>query len=162
LAIEQVVLKNGQGQETREFSPGEDLTVEIKFDAREYLKEPYFTLVVRGKKGNCFTANMLLDGNRPKVLNGKGLISCRFKSIPLLPQRYTVQLAIKASNGKDVVMDYEAIGSFVVNADLADYGYKGEFVMRASESTSVAIPYEWQLPDGTRALVSLSAPISTR
>ena len=161
LAIEQVVLKNDQGQETREFCPGEDLIIEIKFDAQECLEKPYFTLVVQGKKGNCFTANMLLDGHRPRVLNGKGLISCRFKSIPLLPQRYTVQLAIKASNGKDVLMDYEAIGSFIVKADLVDYGYKGEFLTRASEATSVVIPYEWHLPDGTNAMVSLNVPAST-
>ena len=128
---------------------------------KECLEKPYFILAVRGKKGNCFTANMLLDGHRPKFLNGKGKISCRFKSIPLLPQRYTVQLAIRASNGKDVLMDYEDIGSFIVTADLVDYGYKGEFQTRVSEATSVVIPYEWQLPDGTSAIVSLNAPVST-
>ena len=151
LTIEKVALKNEAGQETREFCPGEDLTVEITFDAQECLEKPYFILAVRGKKGNCFTANMLLDGHRPRALDGKGLISCRFKSIPLLPQRYTVQLAIRASNGKDVLLDYEEIGSFIVKADLVEYGFKGEFRMRASEATSVVVPYEWQLPDGTTA-----------
>ncbi len=161
LAIEKVVLKNDGGQETRQFCPGEDLIIEITFDAQECLEKPYFILAVQSKKGNCFTANMQLDGHRPRVLNGKGLISCRFKSIPLLPQRYTVQLAIRASNGKDVLMDYEDIGSFIVKADLVDYGYKGEFQTRASEATSVVIPYEWQLPDGTTAMVSLNVPAST-
>ena len=161
LTIEKVVLKNDGGQETREFCPGEDLIVEITFDAQERLEKPYFILAVRGKKGNCFTANMILDGHRPSVLNGKGVISCRFKSIPLLPQRYTVQLAIKASNSKDVLMDYADIGSFVVEADLVDYGYEGEFRTRVSEATSVVIPYEWQLPDGTTSTVSLNVPAST-
>ena len=161
LAIEKVALKNDSGQETRQFSPGEDLTVEIAFDAKECLEKPHFILAVRGKKGNCFTANMQLDGHRPKVLNGKGQISCRFKSIPLLPQRYTVQLAIRAGNGNDVLLDYEEIGSFAVKADLADYGFKGEYQMRVSEATSVIVPYEWKLPDGTTAMVSLTAPVST-
>jgi len=160
LAIEKVVLKNDGGQETRQFCPGEDLIIEITFDAQKCLEKPYFILVVRGQKGNCFTANMLLDGHRPKLLNGKGKISCRFKSIPLLPQRYTVQLAIKANNGIDVLMPYEDIGLFIVTADLVTYGYKGEFQTRVSEATSVVIPYEWQLPDGTSATVSLSAPVS--
>ena len=161
LAIEKVVLKNDGGQETRQFCPGEDLIIEMTFDAQECLEKPYFILAVRGHKGNCFTANMLLDGHRPKFLNGKGKISCRFKSIPLLPQRYTVQLAIKANDGRDVLMHYEDIGSFIVTADLVAYGYKGEFQTRVSEATSVVIPYEWQLPDGTSAMVSLSAPAST-
>jgi lipopolysaccharide transport system ATP-binding protein len=160
LAIENVVLKNDAGQETRQFCPGEDLIIEIKFDAQECFEKPYFILAVRGQKGNCFTANMLLDGHRPKFLSGKGKISCRFKSIPLLPQRYTVQLAIKANDGTDYLMHYEDIGSFVVTADLVNYGYKGEFQTRVSEATSVVIPYEWQLPDGTSATVSLSAPVS--
>ena len=160
LAIEKVVLKNDGGQEIRQFCPGEDLIIEITFDAQKCLERPYFILAVRGHKGNCFTANMLLDGHRPKFLNGKGKISCTFKSIPLLPQRYTVQLAIKANNGRDVLMDYEDIGSFIVTADLVTYGYKGEFQTRVSEATSVVIPYEWQLPDGTSATVSLSAPVS--
>ena len=161
LAIEKVVLKNDGGQETREFCPGEDLIIEITFDGQECLEKPYFTLAVQGRKGNCFTANMLLDGHRPGFLDGKGIISCRFKSIPLLPQRYIIQLSIKGNNGKDVLMDYENVGSFIVKADLVDYGYKGDFRSRVSEATSVVVPYEWQLPDGTTATVSLNAPAST-
>jgi len=160
LAIDRVVLKNDRSQETCQFCPGEDLIIEITFDAQECLEKPYFTLAVRGQKGNCFTANMLLDGHRPKFLNGKGKISCRFKAIPLLPQRYTVQLAIKANNGRDVLLHYADIGSFIVTGDLVTYGFKGEFQTRVSEATSVVIPYEWQLPDGTSATVSLSAPVS--
>ncbi len=160
LAIEKVVLKNDGGQETRQFCPGDDLIIDITFDAQKCLEKPYFILAVRGQKGNCFTANMLLDGHRPKFLNGKGRISCRFKSIPLLPQRYTVQLAIKANNGVDVLMHYEDIGSFIVMADLVTYGFKGDFRTRVSEATSIVIPYEWQLPDGTSATVSLEAPVS--
>jgi lipopolysaccharide transport system ATP-binding protein len=161
LAVEKVALKNEGGQETRQFRPGEDLIIEITFDARKCLEKPYFILVVQGKKGNCFTANMMLDGNRPSSLKGRGLIACKFKSIPLLPQRYTVRMEIRASNGKDFIMDSEELGSFIVAADLGDYGYKGEFQTRLSEATSVVIPYEWQLPDGTTAMVSLSAPAST-
>ena len=37
LAVEKVVLRNDGGQEARVFCPGEDLIVEITFDAREYL-----------------------------------------------------------------------------------------------------------------------------
>jgi len=158
LVIQKVNLKNDLGHEIREFCPGEDLIVEISFDAHEVFEKPYFILAVRGQKGNCFTANMMLDGHRPNVLHGRGTISCRFKAIPLLPQRYTVQLAIKAKNGRDYIMHYEDVGSFSVNADLVTYGYKGEFQTRVSEATSVVIPYEWRLPDGSSATVSLSAP----
>lgn len=160
LEIQRIVLKNDNGEETRQFRPGEDLIVEIAFDAQESLEKPYFMIVIQSSKGNCFTANMLLDGHRPKVLQGKGLIACRFKAIPLLPQSYTVRMGIKANDGKEVVMDYENVGSFSVTADLDDYGYKGEFRTRVSEATSVVIPYEWHLPDGTLASVALTDPMA--
>jgi lipopolysaccharide transport system ATP-binding protein len=155
-AIQKVSLKNERGEETRQFCPGEDLVVGIDFDAQKYIEKPYFTVAIQGNKGYCFTANMLLDGHRPKYLEGKGSISCRFRAIPLLPQRYTVKMAIKANNGKDPIMDYEDLGSFNVIANLEDYGYKGEFQTRVSEATSVVVPYEWQLPDGTVESVALT------
>jgi len=160
LMVEKVTLKNDRGRETRQFCPGEDLVVEIAFDAKKHVEKPYFQLVVKGNKGNCFTANMLLDGHRPDYLEGKGLVSCRFKAIPLLPQRYTVIMAIKASNGKDAIMDYSELASFIVTADLVEHGFKGDFLTRVSEATSVVIPYEWQLPDGTTASVSLNCPVA--
>ena len=42
LTVEKVALKNEAGQETREFCPGEDLIVEITFDAKERLEKPHF------------------------------------------------------------------------------------------------------------------------
>jgi hypothetical protein len=57
-------------------------------------------------------------------------------------------------------MDYQDVGSFKVTANLADFGYKGEFLSRVSDATSVVVPYEWQLPDGTTASVSLTTPLA--
>lgn len=157
--VQKVTLKQDEERQTTQFRPGDDLIVEIEYNTRKLLKAPYFTLAVQGKYGSCFTANMLLDGHRPISLEGKGLILCRFKSIPLLPQRYTIRVVIRADNGKDILLDSE-ISSFTVTADLADYGYQGEFLTLASVSTPVVIPYEWQLPDGTTSMVSLTAPVS--
>ena len=70
LTIEKVVLKNDRGEESSQFFPGEDLIVEINYDAQKRLEQPYVTLGVQGINGSCFTANMLLDGHRPAVLAG--------------------------------------------------------------------------------------------
>ncbi|MEA2541977.1 MAG: hypothetical protein QOH35_3343, partial [Acidobacteriaceae bacterium] len=40
----------------------------------------------------------------------------------------------------------------------SDYGYKGEFLTWAVRSTPVVVPYEWKLPDGSTAAVSLAEP----
>ncbi len=156
--VTKVVLRDDSGQVRREFQPGEDLIVEINYDAQKPLERPYVTLGISGANGTCFTANMLLDGRRPEVLVGEGKLSCRFKSIPLFPQKYTVKVSIRAENGSDYVIGYQDAAYFAVVCDLADYGFNGDFLTRATTSTPVVVPYEWQLPDGTILPVSLETP----
>ncbi len=155
LTVQKVVLKDDLGEERRQFKPGEDLIVEINYDAQKPLERPYITLSIFGNSGSCFTANMLLDGRRPEVLVGQGKLSCRFKSIPLFPQKYSVKMSIRAQNGNDNVVSFQEATYFTVVADLTEYGYHGEFLSRAATSTPVVIPYEWHLPDGEIASVSL-------
>jgi lipopolysaccharide transport system ATP-binding protein len=155
LTIHGVVLKDAGGEKCNEFHPGEDLIVEIEYEARECLERPYLILSVQGKNGTCFTANMLLDGNRPSELFGRGKVACRFKALPLLPQSFSIRMSLRTNNGRDMIVNYQDVAYFHVVGDLRDYGYKGEFLSRASDSTPVVIPYEWCLPDGTVAPVSL-------
>lgn len=157
LIVQKVVLRNESGHECREFKPGEDLTVEIHYHAHQPIERPYIILAITGNNGSCFTANMLLDGRRPDILVGQGKLSCRFKSIPLFPQKYAVRISIRAGNGSDNIIGYQDAAYFAVACDLTEYGYKGDFLSRATTSTPVVVPYEWHLPDGTVAPVSLEA-----
>ena len=158
LIIQKVVLRNDRGEERRQFLPGEDLIVEINYDAQKRLEQPYVVLGVQGINGSCFTANMLLDGHRPEVLAGTGKLACRFKSLPLFPQSYSVKMSVRTKNGNDMIMNYQEVAYFSVVGDLTEYGYRGEFLSRAYQSTPVVVPYEWRLPDGTIAPVSLVRP----
>jgi homopolymeric O-antigen transport system ATP-binding protein len=161
LTIQQVVLKNGRGEESRQFRPGEDLIVEISYDAQKRLDQPYVVLGVQGINGSCFTANMQLDGHRPETLAGTGKLACRFKSVPLFPQNYSVKMSVRTKNGSDMIVSYQDVAYFSVVGNLAEYGYRGEFLSRVSHSTAVVVPYEWCLPDGTIAAVSLAHPRNT-
>jgi lipopolysaccharide transport system ATP-binding protein len=161
LIVRKVVLKNDRGEESSHFRPGEDLIVEISYDAQRPIEQPYIVLGVQGINGSCFTANMLLDGHRPEALAGAGKLACRFKSLPLLPQSYSVKMSVRTKNGDDRIVNYQEVAHFSVVGDLAEYGYKGEFLSRASNSTSVVVPHEWHLPDGTIATVSLAQPINS-
>lgn len=154
--VQRVVLKNSEGNRSAQFLPGDDMIVEVHYRADQPLEQPYITLGILGKVGSCFTANMLLDGNRPAVLHGEGKFSCRFKAMPIFPQSYTVKMAIRTKNGIDNVLDYTAVAFFNIIGDLATYGFRGEFLSRVPNSTSVVVPYEWCLPDGTIIPVSLT------
>lgn len=156
LTVRKVALRNDRGEETSQFRPGEDLTVEISYDAAKRIEKPIIALGVLGVNGSCFTSNMLLDGHRPNFVYGAGKITCTFKSIPLLPQNYTVKMIIRSENVKDVIVNYQEVAGFSVVGDLSDYGYKGEFLTFARHSTPVVVPYEWRLPDGTIVDVALS------
>ena len=81
LTIHSVILKDAEGQKCSEFHPGDDLIVEIEYEAQKSVDRPYLVLSVHGMSGTCFTANMLLDGNRPRELSGRGKVACRFKVI---------------------------------------------------------------------------------
>ena len=48
-----------------------------------------------------------------------------------------------------MIINYQEVACFSVVGDLAEYGYKGEFLTYARHSTPVVVPYEWRLPDGT-------------
>jgi lipopolysaccharide transport system ATP-binding protein len=160
LVIQKVVLRNRRGQECLEFRPGDDLVVEISYGARRRIERPILALGVLSATGSCFTSNMLLDGHRPEFLEGSGQIRCTFKSIPLLPQNYTVKMSIRADSVNDLIIPYQDVAGFNVVGNLADYGYKGDFLQFARHSTPVVVPYEWQLPDGRTVAVALDG--STR
>ena len=156
LTVQKVELKNDRGEETSQFRPGEDLTVEISYDAHKRIEKPIIAVGVLGVNGSCFTSNMLLDGHRPDFIHGVGKIACTFRSIPLLPQNYTVKMIIRSENVSDVIVNYQEVAGFSVVGDLAEYGYKGEYLTHARHSTPVVVPYEWRFSDGTTAAVALN------
>jgi len=146
--VTSVVIRDGRGEPSFQFSPGDDLVVEVGFRADKPIKDPYIWIIVDSVRGPCFAANTLLDGSAPQMLEGEGRFVCRFKSIPLLPQSYTIRMGISALGGKPLMKQQE-VASFSVVGDLSEYGFKGEYQTRAARSVPVMIPYEWVLSDGS-------------
>ncbi len=156
LTIGNVQLKNDQGMETTQFQPGEDLTVEISYEAKKRIERPVFAVAVNGRSGTCFAANMILDGRRPDYLEGTGRVTCTFRAIPLLPQAYTVRFSVRSGTTNDFIIPVAEAVAFTVAGDLAEYGYRGDYAPYVNYSTPVVVPYEWGLPDGSHATVSLA------
>src|SRR6202041_1599309 len=75
LIIHKVVLKNELGKESGQFRPGDDLVVEMFYDAQKRIEKPILAIGVIGNNSSCFTSNMLLDGHRPDFLEGPGQIT---------------------------------------------------------------------------------------
>lgn len=154
LTIHRVLLKDARGEVTTQFAPGEDMIVEISYTASRRIERPILWLKVESIRGGCFAANMFLDGQRPEALDGDGTLTCRFKSIPLLPQTYSIIMAVRTAT-RDPIVAPQEVSSFTVVGDLKDYGFKGEYHTMAAGATPVVIPYEWVLPDGSTAAIDL-------
>lgn len=154
--VNDVVVRDPSGNPTQTVRRGDDMTVEVAYTAEVPVPEPYVRLVIHGIHGPCFAANMLLDGQRPTIFEGKGTISCRFAAVPLMPQTYTVRLSIRAGDGRTSIIESEDAASFQVTAELPEYGFTSPTVYAmSSRSVSVMIPYEWTHPDGTVAPVAV-------
>ena len=153
-AIEEVVLRNCHGTQTSRFSPGEDLIVEVQFDAIRHLEQPNFWLKVQSIHGPSFAADMQLDGHRPAVVIGRNCLLCRFKSIPLLPGAYSLAMGVR-DRMSGVIMLGKDVASFVVDGDLKRHGLRGDMLNALSRATPVMIPYEWVLPDGQTRSVAI-------
>lgn len=161
--IEKVLLRNSRGAITTQFRPGEELTVEIWFDASREIPRPYVWVDIDSPRGTCFGANMLLDGAQPQFLSGHSCLACKFTTLPLLPQIYTIRMCIRAQDGSQGIFTPGEVASFRVVGDLFDYGYESKLLPEiAKRSYPVVIPYEWLLPNGTRVQVSLDETAISR
>ncbi len=155
--IEQIVFRNCRGEETLNFAFGDDLLVEIHFRARQSIRKPHFWIAIAGRSGSLFGASMLFDGHCPDHIEGKAVITCVFKSIPLLPQLYTVSMGVRAEDGMTLLTETKEVGFFNVVGRMKDIGLTGELADVLSwNSMPMVIPYEWHLPDGRAVSVEMN------
>jgi homopolymeric O-antigen transport system ATP-binding protein len=156
LWIEKVVLKNDQGEPTIIFEFGSSLLVEVHFQARRRIERPYFWVAIASQSGSLFAANMLLDGIRPSYLEGKGVVSCLFKELALLPQLYTVSLGVRDEDGARILVKSTDVGFFQIAGAARDLGLNGEMADgMAGDATPMLVPYEWRFQDGNVRTVNL-------
>lgn len=149
MIIEKVCLKNSAGHKTTNYRPGDDLTVEIHYRAREKVEHPSFWIAVNSHYGSMFIASMLYDGFTPVCLQGQGIITCTFPQMPLLPGLYSLQMGVRAKNIFEDIVPTREIGLFNIVGDMKDAGFAGANANQmVGDSTKLIIPYHWSLPSG--------------
>ena len=94
MRITKIELLNQEGQVTTRFRRGDDLIVRIRYLAVRPIKEPHFVVHVKTPKEIIFVADMLRDGIAPPMVEGQGVIDCIFYDLPILPNRYFVNLFV--------------------------------------------------------------------
>jgi lipopolysaccharide transport system ATP-binding protein len=156
--IKKVILRNQHGAQTQNFEIGDDLTVELHYYAVEKIDKPYFFMGFKGKFGAIGGANSLLDGHRPLVIEGSGIVQCTFKNLPLLPQEYTLSAGIRDSEGRRSLTVSKDIGYFNILTKVSDIGFNGFLAdSLAPDSAPVLLSYSWQFNDNEIIDVDLLA-----
>jgi lipopolysaccharide transport system ATP-binding protein len=160
--IDSVALLDRAGAATTVIAPGEPITVEVSFHAREPVVRPYFWIGVSGRFGHLFGANMLLDGVQPESLEGRGSLRCVFEEPRLMPQQsYYVRLGARQADGRTPLIVPAEVASFRVAGSPGALGLDGDYADGlAGDSTSILLPYTWQLPDGRT--VSVGSKVGDR
>jgi lipopolysaccharide transport system ATP-binding protein len=156
IEVEQIRLMDGNGESTSVYSPGSPITVEIRYHAKRPVHRPYIWIGIRSQFGSLFGANMLLDGARPEVLEGRGHIRCTFHKLPLLPdQMYRVMFGGRESDGFSFLFKTTEASHFLVTGSAEEMGLKGELAdSLVGQSAPVLLPYTWELPDGRTVSVN--------
>ena len=156
IEVERIQLLDEKGQATSIFSPGSPIAVEIRYLAKQPVFHPYLWIGIRSQFGSLFAANMLLDGARPEVLDGRGLIRCTFNRLPLLPdQMYRVTFGGRESDGFSFLFRTTEATHFFVKGTAGEIGLNGELAdSLVGQSAPVLIPYTWELPDGRTVSVN--------
>lgn len=156
IEVEQIRLMDGNGESTSVYSPGSPITVEIRYYAKRPVHRPYIWIGIRSQFGSLFGANMLLDGVRPEVLEGRGHIRCTFHKLPLLPdQMYRVMFGGREADGFSFLFKTTEATHFLVTGSAEEMGLKGELAdSLVGQSAPVLLPYTWELPDGRTVSVN--------
>lgn len=157
LQLKKVVLRNQHGVETTTFAPGDDIEVAVSYFAAERIPKPHFWVGVYNRLGGVMGANMLLDGYSPDYVEGEGTLICCFRSVPLLPQSYTVKVGCRDAGQKEFLISTHEVATFNINGRLADYGLYGDRAdIIARGSVPLISPYEWRFDDGSSVSVQLT------
>lgn len=147
LSIEKVIFRKSDGQETVEFLPGDDVVVELCYAAKERILHPYFSVGVGdGRIGNLFLATMLIDGQVPSCIHGRGVIRCRFKSVPLMPRTYQLWGSVRGDLRYGDLVKWQILGTFRVVEHLDGVVQMGDeaSVSHIRTDAPVYIPYSWE------------------
>ncbi len=116
LQINGVVLSRDGETPCVEFAMGDALCITIEFDAKRRIPRPHFSIgISQGGYKPIVLASMLIDGEVPEYVEGRGRVTCRFHDLPLLPRIFQVWGSVRGDRGFGDIIDWQQLASFRIN-----------------------------------------------
>ena len=159
-SITHTILRDASGEEKSSFKPGEEMVVEVHYNSQSPIELPYFWVGIANAHGGLLGASMLLDGFRPRKLEGKGYIRARFPNLQLFPQSaYFVRAGMRYKDSTTLVFPSSDVAFFNMVGAAAECGFPSPVAdQHLSGSGGIPNAYEWELSDGTRHSFDPFAP----
>jgi ABC-type polysaccharide/polyol phosphate transport system ATPase subunit len=141
-----VRLADGQRNERHVFHPGEDIVVVLEYAVAAAIERPHFILAVADAQGGppLFLASMLVDGQTPARIEGRGRITCRMKAPPLMPRAYAVWGEAWAADRATPVLEWQRLGAFRVVEEDGQRPTDAAGIRHVRVTGPVRVPYEWE------------------
>ncbi len=113
LILEGVSCHDAVGEERYAFRTGEDLEVRVRFRSTSTIRRPHVSIgITDGRPGTLALCSMLVDGGAPESVDGQTVVSCRLRSLPLMPRVYQVWCSVRSEQAYGDLFDWQQIGAF--------------------------------------------------
>jgi ABC-type polysaccharide/polyol phosphate transport system ATPase subunit len=130
--IIEVVLRDREGTERASFRTGDEVILELRFNAAQRIMEPVFGIAIVGSKGELVSGfNTLTNSFRIPYVERQGAICCRLIDLPLQKGTYSINVDIHTA-------DYSYTYAHQINIGGLEIGGPNQHV-----SGLVALRSEW-------------------
>jgi hypothetical protein len=122
--------------------------VRLYFNDKVEVPRPHFTIGIHdGKTGLLIEATMLIDGQAPVSIHGRGAVTCHFHSVPLMPRIYHLWGEVRDQKRYAKIVPWQPLGSFQIT-DIT-FGPNSEYISQRHlrDSAPVRIQYSWEFTE---------------
>jgi ABC-type polysaccharide/polyol phosphate transport system ATPase subunit len=150
LEISAVTIHAEDGRQVVEVPSGGQMTVRLHYRAREPVQGPIFSVGLADARIGVFSlASMLIDGDAPDRLDGKGHVDCVFESLPLHPRTYEIWVSVRGEAGFGDLVDWQRLALVRVTGAAGGKGVGA--VTHTLADAPVKFPYRWRIESGQDA-----------
>jgi lipopolysaccharide transport system ATP-binding protein len=120
IAIQEGRILGASGEPGTVFDMGEPLTIQLRYKAKEALKDPNFIVtLVRSDNVVCSSYSTEVDGIETGTIHGEGNIELRLPPLKLVAEMYTVKVVVRKKGFQDVLCN-QIVTTMHVRHDLLD------------------------------------------
>lgn len=143
--IEKVELFDLNGENKNEFAFGEGMVIRLYYKAERRIERPLFNLRILDRGFGIIEAGMLIDGHGPDYIEGRGLIECRFDTLPLTPKSYDILLFVRSSEGIADIAHADTYCRFrITEKNLENISLSGPMALNyLRDGTHIYVPHHW-------------------